>query len=81
MQDSGVPVFQNNITDGVLSDTLKQRILAELENNPTITQENLANRLGISRRSLQRKMINLQAADYIERNGSKRYGSWIVKKM
>ena len=63
---------------GTLSD--RDYILLLIKENPTITQEELANIMGKSRRSVQMLMMQLIEDDAIERLGSKKQGTWILKK-
>lgn len=62
---------------GTLSD--RDYILLLIKENPTITQEELANIMGKSRRSVQMLMKQLIEDDAIERLGSKKQGIWILK--
>lgn len=51
-----------------------------LRENPSVTQAELASVMNISRRSIQLLMKELTEEGVIERIGSKKVGSWIVKK-
>ena len=62
---------------GALSD--REYILLLIKENPTITQEELANIMGKSRRSVQMLMKQLIEDNAIERLGSKKQGTWILK--
>lgn len=61
-----------------INDALSKKILEEIRANPVVTQIELTRKLGISRRSLQRKMDELVTAGHIVRIGGKRYGHWQV---
>lgn len=61
---------------GVLNDVLAERILMELREYPAITQRELAAKLQVPYRSLQRQMDELKRKGSIKRVGSKRYGHW-----
>ncbi len=63
---------------GALSD--RDYLLLLIKENPTITQEELANIMGKSRRSVQMLMKQMIEDDAIERLGSKKQGTWILKK-
>jgi len=54
-------------------------LLLLLQENPTITQTELADVMGKSRRSIQMLMKQLIEDDVIERLGSKKQGTWILK--
>lgn len=62
---------------GALSD--RDYLLLLLQENPTITQTELADVMGKSRRSIQMLMKQLIENDVIERLGSKKQGTWILK--
>ncbi|MCM1498471.1 MAG: putative DNA binding domain-containing protein [Clostridium sp.] len=76
IKDSKTPKRQIDVLDGVLAD----KIIEAFQNNPKVTQTELAKQLDVSYRSLQRKMDGLKAAGRIERIGGKRYGKWVVKE-
>jgi ATP-dependent DNA helicase RecG len=63
--------------NGALSD--REYLLLLLRENPSITQTELANMLNKSRRSVQTIMKQLIDEGVIERVGSKRIGTWIVR--
>ena len=63
---------------GALSD--RDYLLLLIKENPTITQEELANIMGKSRRSVQMRMKQMIEDDTIERLESKKQGTWILKK-
>lgn len=62
---------------GGLSD--REFILSLLGNNPSVTQAELAEEIGKSRRSVQTLMKQLTEEGVIERIGSKKAGMWVVK--
>lgn len=66
---------QNDV--GTLSD--RECLLLLLRENPSVTQAELASVMDISRRSVQMLMKELTEDGVIERIGSKKVGSWIVK--
>ena len=68
---------QNKAQSGALSD--RDYLLLLLQENPTITQTELADVMGKSRRSIQMLMKQLIEDDIIERLGSKKQGTWILK--
>ena len=59
---------------------LVQRIIEELKSNPAISQKEIAERAGSTRRTIQRKMEELVKENVIERVGGKRYGHWQIIK-
>ncbi len=58
----------------------KEYILLLLKENPSITQEELAEVMNRSRRFIQMQMKQLIEEGIIERVGSKKQGTWLVKK-
>lgn len=59
--------------------TLEELALLRLmTKNPSITQKELAERLGKSERTVKTKVLELQQKNYIRRVNGKRYGTWEV---
>ena len=56
----------------------QQTILSIMKQNPSITREDLANKLGISLATLKRELTSLRKEGYITRSGSDKNGQWIV---
>ena len=71
--------LKRHISDA-LDDALVQRIIEELKSNPAISQKEIAERAGSTRRTIQRKMEELVKDNVIERVGGKRYGHWQIMK-
>lgn len=69
-----MPKCQNDTLDI----SLEMKIIAILNENPSITQDTLAKELGVSLRSLKRIMGKLVENGKIERKGGKRYGYWDI---
>ena len=46
--------------------------------DPNVTQEELAEDLGVSLRTVKRAMKSLQDDGLLVRNGNRRSGSWII---
>jgi len=59
-------------------DALENLIISRLRKNSKLKQSELADDLGVSRRSVQRSMKKLSEQGKIERKGSKRSGYWKV---
>ena len=73
--------------DEALNETLnealteKQKLLLDiLRNNPTITQKEIVESASLSRSTVQRTVKELIEMGRLERVGSKKTGSWIVKE-
>lgn len=59
---------------------IKEDIIKLIENNQTITIQEIANQIGISKRNCERIMTELKKSGTIRRNGSTRNGYWIIEK-
>ena len=53
-------------------------LLRLMAKNPSVTQKELAERLGKSERTIKTKVLDLQQKNYIRRINGKRYGTWEV---
>ena len=51
-----------------------------LNDNPSITSNELADIIGVTKRTIERTFRSLQEKQMIERVGSKRDGDWLVIK-
>ncbi len=69
---------QSDNSAGALADALALRILDEIRKNPKASQSEMAERLGVARRSVQRKIEELKSLGRLERIGGKRYGHWQI---
>ena len=57
------------------------KVLDVLKGNPNQTRENIAAKIGIDKRTVQRSLDRLVEAKYIMRIGSKKTGYWeVIKK-
>lgn len=75
---SGILKRQNDALNGALEDVLALRILSAIEENPKMSQNEMADRFNVARRSVQRKIEELKSFGKIERIGGKRYGYWKI---
>lgn len=73
------PKHQNIGEDGALEDIMVLRVFEMLKEQPDISQDSLGERLGMSRRVIQKYIKVLKKIGKIERKGGKRYGYWEVK--
>ena len=78
VSDTKVPKHQSTADFGALDYSLVQKILEVLRNKPEISQGEMAEELGTTRRVIQKKMTLLKEAGRIERVGGKRYGHWVI---
>ena len=58
----------------------QQAILSAMKENPSITREDLANRLNVSLATLKRELTSLRKKGYIARSGSDKNGQWLILK-
>ncbi len=58
----------------------QQAILSTMKQNPSITRENLANKLDVSIATLKREAYFVKKKGYISRSGSDKNGLWIILK-
>ncbi len=66
--------------DGTMDGTMALRIIEVLQTEPSVTMDNLSQKLGIARRTLVRYMNKLQEENRIKRVGGRRYGHWEIRK-
>ena len=69
----------NEAINEALTDNQKM-LLDMLRNDPTITQKEIIERVSLSRSTVQRMIKELSELGRLERIGSKKTGSWIVKE-
>jgi biotin operon repressor len=72
----GVLAGWNN---GALEGAMVLRIIEILKEEPDISQEALADKIGSTRRIIQKYIKVLKESGRIERVGGKRYGHWEVR--
>ena len=56
----------------------EKKVIELLIENPSITSVELAEKIGVTKRTIERTFKSLQEKKMIERIGSKRDGNWIV---
>ena len=66
------------VNDGVKSDKKDLKIMKLITQKPTITKDELAKALDLSKSTIERRMRNLKKQGKIKRTGSDKTGSWIV---
>lgn len=62
----------------LLQDEVIRGIIELLDENPDISQKELAQKIGVSRRTVQIRMESMKDHGMLKRNGSKRNGRWEV---
>lgn len=78
IDQSKAPKSQSDNPAGALADALAVKIIEAIREEPTISQAEMAERFGVARRSVQRKIEDMKSSGYLERIGGKRYGHWKV---
>ena len=72
---------KNDPKSGLIQLTERQYdILLSIKDNVSITREQLAQRLSISDSTIKRELAVLKDKGYLNRDGGKTYGKWIVLK-
>ena len=56
----------------------EKKVIEFLIENPSFTSDNLAEKIGVTTRTIERTLKKLQEKKMIERIGSKRDGNWLV---
>lgn len=69
-----------NRHDDGLNVGLENKTLEFISENPQITMLEIAQRLNVTKRTIERVVKRLREEERIERKGGKRYGYWEIKK-
>ncbi|MDR1993610.1 MAG: winged helix-turn-helix transcriptional regulator [Nitrososphaerota archaeon] len=59
---------------------IQTKILALIRENPSVTIPELAEKVGIANRNVEKNLKFLKDNGIIKREGAKKKGEWIVKK-
>ena len=78
--DSNAPKSQSDKENVALDDALVLKIIEILKEDINISQDALAEKLNVTRRTIQRKMNDLKKTGKIVRKGGKRFGYWEILK-
>lgn len=77
-----VVIAKDGIKDGIKDLSERQRIILKLiENDGTITAQNLTQKTGMSQRTIMREISALQAKGILTREGGRKEGRWVVKEV
>ena len=80
--DFRVNFYRKGYTDkngGITLTQTHMNILDIMKNNPQITLDDISEKIGIKKRTLERKVKELKENGIVKRIGSKKDGKWIVK--
>ena len=83
IKTSGETSKEPGKTDGetnIRKTTTAERVVEEIKNDPSITQKQLADRLGLSYAGIRYVMKKLQERGLLKRIGSTKKGQWIIKQ-
>ena len=69
---------ESGTIDGTIDGTMALRIVSVIEKEPSVTMDQLSEKLSVARRTLVRYMNILQENKRIKRVGGKRFGHWEV---
>ena len=75
--------IQNEPINGPVNEPVNERqqaILSAMKQNPSITRDDLANKLNVSLATLKRELTLLRKNGYIARSGSDKNGQWLILK-
>ena len=68
------------VTDNITEITkLQKDIISIIKNNPSITNADIAKELNTARETITRNISKLKSLGVLERVGSDRKGSWVIK--
>lgn len=70
--------YNKNVGLNVALNKTEKKVIELLIENPSITSVELAEQIGVTKRTVERTFKSLQEKKMIERIGSKRDGNWIV---
>ena len=81
MKDKNVPDnvsenVQDNVSDNL--NEIEEEIMRNIVDNPYITQQQMADKLQVNRKTIQRGLNSLKEKNIIERIGSDRKGFWRI---
>ena len=76
--DEKVAASIENVGLNVGLNKTEKAVLALLIGNPTLTAESISEQIGVTKRTIERALSELQRKDKIKRLGSRRDGSWKV---
>ena len=72
--------IDKNVGLNVGLNSTEKKTLKILLNNPDENIENIATNIGVTKRTIERALKNLQEKEFLVRSGSKKTGKWIVIK-
>ena len=73
-------MYNKNIVLNITLSKTEKKVIELLNNNPSMTSNELADIIGVTKRTIERTFRSLQEKRMIERIGSKRDGDWLIIK-
>ena len=78
---SGVNAMESGTkTRQTKEETLIEKLLCVIEEDPSATQAYYAEQIGVSKRTVSRIFVSMQEKGVLIQNGTKRKSNWIIKK-
>ena len=71
-------IGKRNVGFSVVLNKTEKKVIELLIENPNLTSIELSEKIGVTKRTIERAFKSLQEKNMIERIGSKRDGNWIV---
>ncbi len=81
IEDSKVPNRQSVGLDVGLDVGLEKKVLEIISQNPHMTMQEIAEKLNVTKRTIERVVKGLREKNSLERKGGKRYGYWEVHEI
>ncbi|GHT61845.1 hypothetical protein FACS189451_04770 [Bacteroidia bacterium] len=78
MLDTTKTIGEENFTEN--NQKTVEKILAAIHNNPNITQKELVDITGLTRRGVEWNILQLKNNDIIRRDGADKGGKWVIIK-
>ncbi len=77
--ENGIDGVKNGVELAVIDELdQSQKLLKIIADNPTATQAQYAEQLGVSKRTVSRIFANLQERGVLEQQGTRRKAKWII---
>lgn len=77
--NDGLSSVKSSVKGGKELNKSQKKILEMLKENPNLKLEDLAEPVGISKRAIEKNVKVLREKEYLEREGGRKEGIWIVK--
>ncbi len=75
-----IPPFEFGVKYGVKFGVNEKKVLLLLDSYPTISAEEIAEKIGLSKRGVEKQLKKFRDLNIINRKGSDKNGLWVVNK-